>query len=98
VGITPELSGFTGLEPATPFALRFRTHAHQGVWQDRLLGHQNYQIQGEADDFIVRRKEGYYAYHLAVVVDDIDQGINAIVRGQDLLDLTPFHRLLYEVA
>jgi glutamyl-Q tRNA(Asp) synthetase len=79
-----------------PFALRFRTHAHQGVWQDRLLGHQNYQIQGEADDFIVRRKEGYYAYHLAVVVDDIDQGINAIVRGQDLLDLTPFHRLLYE--
>ena len=79
-----------------PFALRFRTRAQHGTWQDRLLGRQQYRIQGEADDFIVRRKEGYYAYHLAVVVDDIDQGINAIVRGQDLLELTPFHLILYE--
>ena len=78
-----------------PFALRFRTHVHQGTWQDRLLGLQHYRMEGETDDFIVRRKEGYHAYHLGVVVDDIDQGINAIVRGQDLLELTPFHLLLY---
>ena len=81
---------------ASPFALRFRTPARQGTWPDRLLGKQDYRLQGEPDDFIVRRKEGYYAYHLAVVLDDIDQGINAIVRGQDLLGLTPFHLLLYE--
>lgn len=81
---------------APPFALRFRAEDRQGTWQDRLLGLRNYRIAGEADDFIVRRKEGYYAYHLAVVVDDIDQGINAVVRGQDLLELTPLHLLLYE--
>lgn len=82
-------------QPA-PFAVRFRTQPHEGIWRDRLLGPQSYRIRGEIDDFILRRKEGYYAYHLAVVVDDIDQGINAIVRGQDLLELTPFHLLLYE--
>lgn len=77
-------------------ALRFYVDHRCGFWQDRLLGRQPFRLSGEPDDFIVRRKEGFYAYHLAVVADDIDQGINAIVRGQDLLELTPYHLLLYE--
>lgn len=83
-------------EQTAPHALRFRMEPGEGSWRDRLLGDQPYRLHGARDDIVVRRKEGFYAYHLAVVVDDIDQGINAIVRGQDLLELTPIHLRLYE--
>ncbi len=101
------LGGNNGFHPAqcrthpdwnqpAPVALRFKMPTKQGQWQDRLLGSRSYELKGEPDDVVVRRKEGFYAYHLAVVVDDIDQGITDIVRGQDLLELTPVHLQLYE--
>ncbi|MFT5719998.1 MAG: glutamyl-Q tRNA(Asp) synthetase [Motiliproteus sp.] len=40
-------------------------------------------------DFVIRRKDGFYAYQLAVVIDDADQQISHIVRGYDLIDSTP---------
>jgi len=53
-------------------------------------------LASECGDFVLKRRDGFFAYHLAVVVDDIDQGITDIVRGADLLALTPRHLWLYE--
>ena len=71
-----------------PHAVRFALEEEASHWQDDLLGPQVQMVHAELDDPVILRKEGFYAYQLAVVVDDIDQGITHVVRGSDLLDMT----------
>jgi glutamyl-Q tRNA(Asp) synthetase len=72
-------------------ALRVRTDETALTFHDRLQGPMRHNLEQEVGDFVLRRADGLYAYHLAVVVDDAAQGITDIVRGSDLLDSTPCH-------
>jgi glutamyl-Q tRNA(Asp) synthetase len=58
-------------------------------FEDALRGMQTQDVSREVGDFVLRRAEGFWAYQLAVVVDDDAQGITDVVRGADLLDSTP---------
>lgn len=58
-------------------------------FDDQVMGHFQQQLARECGDFIIKRKDGLFAYQLAVVVDDGEQGVTEVVRGADLLDSTP---------
>ena len=78
-----------------PYAIRFALKDEDCHWQDLLLGPQHQTVKAELDDPVILRKEGFYAYQLAVVVDDMDQGITDVVRGSDLLDMTAQQQQIY---
>jgi glutamyl-Q tRNA(Asp) synthetase len=58
------------------------------TFDDRWLGPLTQHLATEVGDFVLKRADGYWAYQLAVVVDDADQGVTHIVRGTDLLEST----------
>src|SRR6056297_786621 len=86
----------TALNGDRPYAIRFALEDEDCHWQDLLLGPQHQIVKAELDDPVILRKEGFYAYQLAVVVDDIDQGITDVVRGSDLLDMTAQQQQIYQ--
>ena len=75
-------------------ALRFRVPADNVRFHDRRLGDYLQNVEKTVGDFVLKRADGLWAYQLAVVVDDLYQGVTDIVRGADLIDNTPRQILL----
>lgn len=82
-----------GLAPgktARAYRLRVPEHASASIsFEDRWMGRVTQNLASEVGDFVLKRADGFWAYQLAVVVDDADQGVTDVVRGADLLDSTP---------
>jgi glutamyl-Q tRNA(Asp) synthetase len=74
--------------PASETAIRVRTDDSIISFVDGLQGPQQQRLESESGDFVIWRRDGLVAYHLAVVVDDYRQGVTEIVRGIDLMDST----------
>jgi len=72
-------------------ALRVRAEAARIGFRDGIHG----DIEGVVDDFVVCRNDGVFSYNLAVAVDDADQGVTGVVRGDDLIDSTSRQIWLY---
>lgn len=69
-------------------SVRVRTHGAPIGFADAVQGWLEQRVETEVGDFVLLRADGITAYQLAVVVDDLDQGITDVVRGADLLDST----------
>jgi glutamyl-Q tRNA(Asp) synthetase len=83
-----------GLDGRQPRAWRLRVADGVVAWTDRRVGVQLQDVAREVGDFVLKRADGLFAYQLAVVVDDGEQGITHVVRGEDLVDNTPRQLLL----
>jgi glutamyl-Q tRNA(Asp) synthetase len=70
-------------------SIRLRTLNQTIEFTDAMYGVQKQNMRAEVGDVVLKRADGLFAYQLAVVVDDAEQGINQIVRGEDLLSSTP---------
>lgn len=69
-------------------ALRFLVHDRPVDWTDRIQGLRTERVDRTVGDFVLKRRDGLWAYQLAVVVDDLLMEIDEVVRGADLLEST----------
>ncbi|WP_145554320.1 tRNA glutamyl-Q(34) synthetase GluQRS [Yersinia canariae] len=82
--------------PAASAAIRLRQTHPVYTFCDKLLGELHAVPALAEEDFIIRRRDGLFAYNLAVVVDDAFQGVTEIVRGADLIEPTVRQIALYQ--
>ena len=75
--------------PASNSAIRLKTQNIELDFCDAVFGIYRQNLERDVGDFVIKRKDGLFAYQLAVVIDDAYQGVTHIVRGYDLLDSTP---------
>lgn len=78
-------------------AVRVRAGAGARPFVDLLQGETSIDVAALCGDYMIYRKDGLPAYHLAVVLDDADQGVTHILRGSDLLPSTGIHLHLADV-
>ena len=83
------------MDKNTPAAIRLMVPDEVITLQDGHYGHQQVNLAEHCGDYILRRKDGAWAYQLAVVVDDALMGVTEVVRGRDLLLSTPQQLHLY---
>ncbi len=87
-----------GLPPGrAPRAWRLRVGDARIAWQDRSGRRFDESLAQSVGDFVLRRADGLWAYQLAVVVDDADQGVTDVVRGDDLIGSTARQLLLHRL-
>jgi glutamyl-Q tRNA(Asp) synthetase len=100
-----EIKAVGGLYPGTcrnlnqrpkESAVRLKVDTPITAFDDQLHGQILLPASLASEDFIIRRRDGLFAYNLAVVLDDIEQGITEIVRGADLIDPTGRQIGLYQ--
>ncbi len=72
-----------------PRAWRVKTDGQKIEYMDAIQGRMARDLAVDFGDFVVRRADGFFAYQLAVVVDDAEQDITEVVRGADLIESTP---------
>lgn len=80
--------------PDRNVAWRLRVNEGTTAFHDALQGELTFDVSQMVSDFVIKRRDGLFAYQLAVVVDDAAQGITHVVRGCDLLTSTPRQILL----
>jgi glutamyl-Q tRNA(Asp) synthetase len=84
------------LRAGEPCSLRFRTNPGLVSFVDEIQGSIAIDVAADSGDFVLKRRDGLFAYQLAVVVDDAEQGVTHVVRGGDLLTSTPRQLLLQQ--
>lgn len=77
------------VEFGSPKAIRLQAGDGEIVWTDTIFGRHAQNLGRDVGDFVLKRADGCFSYHLAVVVDDERQGVTTVVRGSDLLESTP---------
>lgn len=101
-----QLEGYAGIYPGFcrnachpdhDTAIRLRVPELDYHFIDRVQGEYRQHLGREVGDFVIRRRDGLFAYQLAVVLDDAWQGVTDVVRGADLLDSTPRQLYLQEL-
>lgn len=80
-----------------PFAWRLDNQGSLEQFYDKRLGWVSIDSQAASEDFILKRRDGLFAYHLASVVDDINMQVSEVVRGEDLLNPTACQVALYQL-
>lgn len=82
--------------PPLGAALRLKVPDKPIEFFDLLRGPQRVDLQAEVGDIAVQRKDGGFAYMIAVVIDDLAMGVSEVVRGDDLLEATAQQLAIYQ--
>lgn len=80
-----------------PLAYRLKSSGVQTEFHDLLLGQQQIPAPFCQEDYIIKRRDGLFAYQLVVVIDDIDQQVSEVIRGADLLEMTSRQQRLFQL-